>query len=245
MVVDTGATRYICADKKMFTTYNESANGEQLFMRNSSTSTVAGQGKVILKMTSGKEFTLNNVLHVLDIRKNLVSGSLLSENDFRLVLESNKFVLTKSGMYVGKGYMSDGLFKLNVMTVVPKLAINENNTSFAYILESNLWHGRLRHVNFNVLRRLIGLDYIPKFKIDPNHKYEICVEVKLTKVPFKSVERKTEPLELIHTDVCDLKFIQTRGGKMYFITFIDDCTRYCYVFLLRSKNEALEMFKLY
>ena len=46
-------------------------------------------------------------------------------------------------MYVGKGYMSDGLFKLNVMTVVPKLAINKNNTSFDYILESSLWHGRL------------------------------------------------------------------------------------------------------
>ena len=117
-------------------------NGEQLFMENSSTSTVAGQGKAILKMTSGKEFTLNNVLHVPNIWKNLVSSSLLSKNGFRLVFESDKFVLTKSGMYVGKGYMSDGLFKLNVMTVVPKLAINKNNTSFAYILESNLWDGR-------------------------------------------------------------------------------------------------------
>ncbi|GMP86562.1 hypothetical protein CsSME_00039293 [Camellia sinensis var. sinensis] len=58
----------------------EAANGEQLFMGNSYTSTVAGQGKVILKMTSRKELTLNNVLHVPDIRKNLVSGSLLSKN---------------------------------------------------------------------------------------------------------------------------------------------------------------------
>ncbi|KAF5937729.1 hypothetical protein HYC85_025235 [Camellia sinensis] len=99
--VDTRATRHICADKKMFTTYNEAANGEQLFMGNSFTSIVAGQGKVILKMTSGKELTLNNVLHVPDIRKNLVSGSLLSKNGFRLVFESDKFVLTKSGMYVG------------------------------------------------------------------------------------------------------------------------------------------------
>ena len=39
--VDTRATRYICADKKMFTTYNEVVNGEQLFMENFSTSTVA------------------------------------------------------------------------------------------------------------------------------------------------------------------------------------------------------------
>ena len=40
-----------------------------------------------------------------------------------------------------------------------------------------------------------------------------------------------------------MKFIQTRGDKKYFLTLIDDCTRYCYVCLLRSKDEALEMFQ--
>ncbi|KAL0307596.1 UNVERIFIED_CONTAM: Retrovirus-related Pol polyprotein from transposon RE1 [Sesamum angustifolium] len=39
--------------------------------------------------------------------------------------------------------------------------------------------------------------------------------------------------------------MQTRGGKKYFITIIDDCTRYCYVYFVRSKDEALEAFKLY
>ena len=37
----------------------------------------------------------------------------------------------------------------------------------------------------------------------------------------------------------------TRGGKKYFITFIDDCTRYCYVYLLNSKDEAMNMFLTY
>ena len=86
-------------------------------MGNSSTSKVEGQGKVVFKMTSRKEFTLNNVLHVPDIRKNLVYGLLLNKNGFRLIFESDKFVLTKSGMYVGKGYLSEGLFKMNVMTL--------------------------------------------------------------------------------------------------------------------------------
>ncbi|MDD0148465.1 transposase family protein, partial [Shigella flexneri] len=60
-----------------------------------------------------------------------------------------------------------------------------------------------------------------------------------------SVERKTEPLELIHSDVCDLKFVQTRGGNKYFITFIDDNTKYCYVYLMKSKDEVIEKFILY
>uniref|UniRef100_A0A2N9G4N1 Retrovirus-related Pol polyprotein from transposon TNT 1-94-like beta-barrel domain-containing protein n=1 Tax=Fagus sylvatica TaxID=28930 RepID=A0A2N9G4N1_FAGSY len=96
--VDTGATRHICSDKKMFSTYHSIEHGEQLFMGNSSTAKVEGKGKVILKMTSGKELTLNDVLHVPDIRKNLVSGSLLSKNGFKLVFESDKFARTYTRM---------------------------------------------------------------------------------------------------------------------------------------------------
>jgi hypothetical protein len=112
---NTGATRHICLDKKMFSTYHSVEHGKQFFMGNSSTARVEGKGKVILKMTSGKELTLNDVLHVPDIRKNLVSGSLLSKNGFKLVFEFDKFILTKSGTYVGEGYLSNGIFKMNVM----------------------------------------------------------------------------------------------------------------------------------
>ena len=37
----------------------------------------------------------------------------------------------------------------------------------------------------------------------------------------------------------------TRGGKKYFMTLIDDSTRYCYVYLLKTKDEALDFFKIY
>ena len=62
--MNTWATRHICSDKKMFSSYQSIDNGEQLFMGNSSSSKVEGQGKVVLKITSGKELTLNDVLHV-------------------------------------------------------------------------------------------------------------------------------------------------------------------------------------
>ncbi|KAL5582150.1 hypothetical protein UlMin_014592 [Ulmus minor] len=132
--IDTGATRHICSHKGLFTSF-EPMNGEKLFMGNSATSEIEGQGKVVLNMTSGKELTLNNVLYVPEIHKNLVSGSLLSKHGFRMVFESKKVVLTKSGMYVGKGYVTEWLFKLNVMTVVPK--INKVKHSSAYLIESS------------------------------------------------------------------------------------------------------------
>ena len=77
------------------------------------------------------------------------------------------------------------------------------------------------------------------------HKCETCVEAKLTRSSFKTVERNNEPLDLIHSDICDLKSSQSRDGNKYFITFIDDSTRYCYVYLLKSKDEAIEKFVLY
>ena len=111
-------------------------------------------------MTSRKELTLNDVLHVPEIRKNLVSRSLLSNKGFRLVFEPNNFVLTKSGIYVGKGYMSDGIFKMNVMTVVSNF--NNKNTSSTYMIESsNIWHGKLGHVNFDTMRKLMKLELMP------------------------------------------------------------------------------------
>ena len=199
--VDTGVTRHVYSDKKMFSSYHNIDNGEQLFMGNSSSSKVKGQGKVVLKMILGKELTLNDVLHVPEIRKNIVFRSLLSKKGFKLVFVSDNFILTKNGMYVGKGYISNGLFKMNVMTIVPPIKnIYNKNTSSAYMLESsNVWHGRLRHVNYDTLRRLINMECLPNFKLDPNHKCEICVESKLTRTSFQSIERSSEPLELIHS----------------------------------------------
>ena len=72
-------------------------NGEQLFMGNSSISKFERQGKTVLKMILGKEVTLNNVMHVLEIQKNLVFRSLLRKNDFKLIFVYEKLVLIKDG----------------------------------------------------------------------------------------------------------------------------------------------------
>jgi hypothetical protein len=52
-------------------------------------------------------------------------------------------------------------------------------------------------------------------------------------------------LELVHSDVCELNGILTRGGKRYFITFIDDFSRYTYVYLMRNKDESFDILKKY
>lgn len=62
----------------------------------------------------------------------------------------------------------------------------------------------------------------------------------MTRSSFNLNERNTKLLDLIHNDIYDLKLLQTRGGSKYFITFVDDNMKYCYIYFLKNKNEAIE-----
>jgi transposase InsO family protein len=58
-------------------------------------------------------------------------------------------------------------------------------------------------------------------------------------------ERYLAPLELVHSDIYEMNAVLTEGGKRYFMTLIDDATRLCYMYLLKTKDEALNCFKIY
>ena len=64
------------------------------------------------------------------------------------------------------------------------------------------------------------------------------------KSPFVGYgERATELLILVYTDVCGLFDVQIRDDCTYFIIFIDDLSRYGYVYLIKYKSEAFKKFK--
>jgi hypothetical protein len=58
-------------------------------------------------------------------------------------------------------------------------------------------------------------------------------------------ERHLAPLELVYSDICEMIDVLTEGGKRYFMILIDYATRFCYVYLLKTKDEALNCFKIY
>jgi hypothetical protein len=113
--VDTGATCHICREKSLFKTYEKVGVEIELYMGNLTTTKVVGKGTVEFKFTSGKVVTLVDVFYAPEIRKNLVSSGLLSKHGYKLVFESDKFVLTKNSMFVGKGYAENEMFKLNLI----------------------------------------------------------------------------------------------------------------------------------
>lgn len=88
-----------------------------MVIENSSNARVHGVGRVIFKFRSKYSITLQNVYHVPKIIKKLISWSVLNLQGFKLVSESSK-VISKNNMFVGKGYICDGLFKLNIKKCV-------------------------------------------------------------------------------------------------------------------------------
>ena len=235
---DYGATIHVCNNKTLFKEYVEAGNGLEVLMGNHNTAKVLGTGTVELKLSSGKKLVLTNVYHVPDIKKNLVSASLLSKNGVKVVLESDKLILSKNDVFVSKSYSCNGMYKLNII-------INKNDVGCAYIVNSSLmWHARLEHLNFKYMKYMSKHGLI-SYKQDMHDKCEICIESKIRKKPFPSTNRDSQLLELIHSDVCELNGILTRGGKCYFITFIDDFSRCTYVYLMRNKDETFDTFKKY
>ena len=73
-------------------------------MGNGSHARVLGAGTVVLKFTLGKTVLLKNVQHVPSIKNNLVSGSQMCRDGFKIMLESKKCVVSRHGIFVGKGY---------------------------------------------------------------------------------------------------------------------------------------------
>ncbi len=238
--IDTGANVHICADVSMFSSY-QATRTSSVLMGNGSHASVHGVGTVDLKFTSGKIVRLKNVHHVPSINKNLVSGSLLCRDGYKLVFESNKVVVSKYGTFVGKGYECGGLFRLSLSDLCNKIVNHVCSNS-----ESNVWHSRLCHINFGCMTRLANMSLIPKFTTVKGSKCQVCVQAKQPRKSHTTAEvRNLAPLELIHSDLCEMNGVLTKGGKRYFMTLIDDSTRYCYVYLLKSKDEALNFFKIY
>ncbi|KAI3746840.1 hypothetical protein L6452_09282 [Arctium lappa] len=149
--VDTGATKHICNSKNLCATYQKVNDEEPMYMRNATTTKVEGRGKVNLKLTSGNELVLTNVLHVPAITNNLISGPTLRNKGFKIVFESDKVVITKGGVYVGKGYLNEEIFKLSTVPNDIVNTVNSNKTAgsssaFVYMLDSSsLCHSRLGH----------------------------------------------------------------------------------------------------
>ena len=154
-------------------------------MGNGSHASVLGVGMVDLKFTLGKIMQLKNVKHAPSMNKNLVSGSFLCREGFKVVLESNKVVVSKHGLFIGKGYECGGLFRFSLSDFSNKCV---NHICGGVDDIANTWHSHLCHINFGLMNQLSSMLLIPNFTLAKGSKCHSCVQSKQPRKPHKASE---------------------------------------------------------
>ena len=111
----------------------------------------------------------------------------------------------------------------------------------------SLWHLRYGHLNCNDIKLLYDQKLVTGMNLTSVDRVEAChgcAVGKSKRLPFpkKSNRKTSRPLELIHSDVCGPFHLTSVGGSRYFVTFVDDYSRYVTVYMLKSKHEAFDKF---
>lgn len=112
-----------------------------------------------------------------------------------------------------------------------------------------LWHRNLGHISFNNLVKISSKNAvrdIPKIKKPKNGICDSCQKGKQARAYFKTKEHHTsKPLELIHTDLCGPMRTQSINGDKYFMLFIDEYSQMTWVYFLKHKSKAFDMFRAF
>jgi len=119
-------------------------------------------------------------------------------------------------------------------------------SSFRLSLSSSsfyLWHSHLGHVLSSRLRFLISTRALENLKTCDISDCSGCKLAKFSALPFnRSISISSSPFDLIHSDVWGPSPIATKGGSRYYVLFIDDHTRYCWVYLMKKHSEFYEIY---
>jgi transposase InsO family protein len=213
---------------------------------------ILGVGDYILKLRGGGKLVLKDTVYAPNMRKNLISVSKLESIGYSVLFGNSQVKILLNGNLVQSGDLFEGLYYINDICNDGNMhcLVGEHNSVVRNInsnnncSESYLWHLRLGHISKNRIKRLISSGILDFNWVDYGI-CEACIMGKMTRAPFPKAMRAEEPLAIIHSDICGEMSTPTFGQKIYFITFIDDYSRFGYVYLLKHKSEGFDMFKVF
>lgn len=207
------------------------------------------RGTMRFSLNSKKYIELHNVLYVPKLATTLISIPALAQAGLDTLFTKTSGHILHDWKSVLRASYHRGLYRLEVRP-------DEHDMSYALAasvqpsgstIDINVLHRRIGHASHKRLKQMVrqgrfkGLD-----AVEGHFEFcEPCTLAKLKKLPFKPKSRRqtTAPFELIHTDLGGPITPQTPSGHRYWIVFIDDFTRFPWVYLLRTKDEALEKIK--
>jgi hypothetical protein len=116
-------------------------------------------------------------------------------------------------------------------------------------LNLDLWHRRLAHHHLEGVKKLLKKKLVTGMTLEsstaPDPICEPCLAGKIHANPFPPSEwRASCPLELVHSDVHQVPYPSFSGFR-YWVTFIDDYSRYQFVLPIKAKSDVFEVFKIF
>ncbi|KAM2946602.1 hypothetical protein COP2_029388 [Malus domestica] len=205
---------------------------------------VKGKGTLVIDTDKGKRY-IREVMLVPGIAENLLSVGQMTEHGYFLLFGDYKVDIfddrTLTNLVVSVKQKGNRCFPLVFKSndhLVLKTNVHQSST---------MWHKRFGHLNFRSLQQLQEHDMVlglPEMH-DSEGVCQGCAFGKNHRVSFprESIWRARMPLELIHSDVCGPMQTPTMSGNRYFVTFIDDYSRMCWIYLLRHKSNVFHVFK--
>ncbi|CAL2226645.1 unnamed protein product [Prunus armeniaca] len=106
-----------------------------------------------------------------------------------------------------------------------------------------LWHRRLGHSSFGYLKHL----FPSLFSLcdESSFKCKTCVMAKSHRTVFPLSNNKAAlPFALAHSDVWGPARVTSHGFR-WFVTFIDDCTRLTWVYLMKHKHDVASILPVF
>ena len=249
-LVDSGASSHMTSNRKLLTDYEEFEQPEKVRLGDGRTVDAVGFGNIHLKMlfrvSQPKKSTMYRVLYVPQLSCNLFSvRAAASKGNFVMFGRSRCWIRDGRRRLCGMGTLEDKLYKLDCEVVQSETA------SAATADEGNdidVWHFRLGHASEQCVKNTVNEELATGINLPKHAKLsfcEGCVAGKMKRAPFKPVGeiRSKRKLQLVHSDVCGPMPTDSIGGNKYFVTFIDDYSRCCAVYFLKSKSEVPDKFK--
>ena len=248
--IDSGSTIHVSTVMQGFQNLRKPSEGELcVYSGNKMPSAVEGVGTYRLVLHTGYVLNLDKTFYIPSFSKNLVSVSRLAPQGFDFQFKDVSFLIIKDSVPIGSGKLTDGLYCLSLdPKCAHSLTTTHNNINNISVLKnhsSSLWHRRLGHISIERLKRLVKDGVIQTLDFTDFDTCLGCIKGKQTNKSNKGAKISDTKLKIIHTDICGPFTTQCLNGQRYFITFIDDFTRYMYLYLLNDKSEALDAFKVY
>ena len=182
-------------------------------------------------------------MHVPRLKKNLISMAMLYNKGYDVVFSEGKsFLRSKAtGETWRIGVRVKILYHLQANGCTAMASKAEGVVSQD---EGELWHRRLSHIHHGALKILQQISTgLPKGTISQIDQCKGCTFGKFVKATFHQKDRCTMTiLERIHTDMCGPFSVASTTKHRYYVIFVDDFSRKCWIFFMQKKSETFSKF---